>query len=116
MTKMNFEKLTSLLIVIATSIVLGIVLLFTIGLGFALVYGIVTTLAVLCWLKFSYTKEPTDHSLLLPFYLLGIVLLLALQTIRYTSDFPNFLYEHYHYLVDPEKSKIRETIACFLFE
>jgi hypothetical protein len=87
---MDNSKISNLLWIISGSITLTIILLTCIGGGIALQYGLVSTVALVCWLKFS-NKPSQRFEKTLPLYLLTIIVLLTLFTARYAADFSSFL-------------------------
>lgn len=94
-SNMENARLTSLLTVVSSTITLSVILFITIGSGIAIEYGLISLLALIGWLKFSYKSTPSQTNTI-PKYILGIVLIVALNTVRYTADFSQFIYLNYN--------------------
>lgn len=91
---MDNSNTKSLLIVISISITLSVLLLIHVGWGIGAEYTLVTVLALIGWLTYSYRTVPRIDSLL-PVYIICIVLLIALNTFRYTSKYASFIAIYY---------------------
>lgn len=91
---MDTSNSKSLLTVISISVTLSVLLLIHVGWGISVEYGLVTGLALVGWLTYSYCSAPRIDSLL-PVYIICIVLLIALNTLRYTSMYASFIATYY---------------------
>lgn len=94
---MENSKLTSILCVVSSVITLCVLLFINVGSGLFFEYSIVSLIAIICWLKFSF-KATSNQTNPLSLYILGITLLVLLNTIRYASKFLNFLQVNYQHL------------------
>lgn len=88
------SNIKSLLIIISISITLSVLLLIHVGWGLFLEYIVVTIIALVGWLMYSYRSVPRVDSLL-PVYIICIVLLIALNTFRYAAKYASFITVHY---------------------
>lgn len=97
---MGHSRLVSLLTVLAV-VFTALAVLFTItGTWLFLEYLVVSAFALAGWLYFSFEDTLSINRLVSP-YILSIVVLLVLNTCRYSSDFSMFIDSHYHSLFLP---------------
>ena len=83
---MENPKLSSLLLVIFSAITALVALYINVGQGLCIQYSLVSALALMGWLRFSYKQIPSQNTIIPPF-IMSIVLVLLLTTFRYASDF-----------------------------
>ena len=94
---MERSKLESLLTVLSV-VFSTLAILYTLtGTWLFLQYLIVSSIAVFGWLFFSFKPTKSIQQVVSP-YILSIVVLLILNTCRYSSNFNVFLNSHYHSL------------------
>jgi hypothetical protein len=94
---MGHSRLVGLLTVLAV-VFTTLAILFTItGTWLFIEYLIVSTIALAGWLYFSYRDTKSIQRVVSP-YILSIVVILILNTWRYSSDFYLFIDSHYHSL------------------
>ena len=91
---MQTNKLSTLLWILSTLITTVIIMFLTIGSGLALLFTSCLIISLIGWLSYSY-KKPIEKTVISGNYLVIIVLLMVLYTVRYASDFSEFIYLNY---------------------
>jgi hypothetical protein len=89
------SKLLSLLTVLSTIITLLIATYIFSGVGYTIKFTIVSLLALITWLFFSFKNTPSQNKIVAP-YILIIVLVLVLSTCRYWSEYSSFFYSNWN--------------------
>ncbi len=97
---MENSKISGLLWVIPSAITLSVLLFINVGSSLCIQYSIVSALALIGWLKFSYKTTPSQNLVVAP-YILCVVLMIVLNTFRYISNFSGLLQTHFQHLFSP---------------
>ncbi len=90
---MNRANLSSQLWIVCLAITISVILFTQVGLGLGLEYSLLSGVALLAWYRRAKSKPVAP--VVVVYYLLTIVCLLALSTVRYAARFGEFVHAQY---------------------